>query len=99
MRYGLAILVVIGLLVSAASADAARRVALLVGNDAYGHLPKLRNAVNDARSLDARLRALGFDTILKLDATRRDLNRAIHDFAGRVEAGGVGLVFYAGHGI
>ncbi len=62
-------------------------------------LPALRNAANDARALDARLRALGFETILKVNASEQDLNRAIYEFAGRVTPGGVGLVFYAGHGI
>ncbi len=81
MRLVRAILTVFGLILSTVPADAAGRVALVVGNDDYAYLPKLRNAVNDARALDARLRELGFETILKLDATERDLNRAIHEFA------------------
>ena len=75
------------------------RTALIIGNDAYQHLPKLNNAVNDARALDARLRSLGFTTILKLDAGGLELNRAVHALAGQVQPGGVGLVFYACHGI
>ncbi len=82
-----------------ASAATGSRMALIVGNSAYRHLPALDNPANDARALDARLRQLGFDTILKLDATARDLNRAVYDFAGRVQPGGVAVVFYAGHGI
>ncbi len=49
---------------AAAVAATESRTALIIGNDAYQHLPKLNNAVNDARALDARLRALGFETIL-----------------------------------
>jgi hypothetical protein len=75
------------------------RVALIVGNDAYEHLPRLTNAANDARALDAKLRKLGFETHLHLNADERALNRAIFDFAGQVAPGGVGLVFYAGHGV
>ena len=83
----------------AAAAVTQSRTALIVGNDAYEHLPPLQNAVNDARALDARLRALGFETILKVNAGGLELNRAIYEFGGKVQPGGVGLVFYAGHGI
>ena len=81
------------------TAFAEPRVALVIGNDAYGTLPDLNNARADARGMAAKLESLGFEVILKLDAGRRDFGRALADFEGRLASAEVGLVFYAGHGI
>jgi formylglycine-generating enzyme required for sulfatase activity len=82
-----------------AQADPERRVALIIGNDAYRNLPKLSNAANDARAMERELKAAGFETTVKLDAGRREMNNAINDFAGKLSTGAVGLFYYAGHGI
>jgi hypothetical protein len=82
-----------------ASAATGDRVALIIGNDAYEHLPPLVNAANDAKALDERLRGLGFETHLLINAGKRALGRAVLEFGSQVTPGGVGLVFYAGHGI
>ncbi|MBT3534724.1 MAG: SUMF1/EgtB/PvdO family nonheme iron enzyme [Rhodospirillaceae bacterium] len=76
-----------------------RRVALVIGNDKYASLPPLLNARTDARGMAEKLRGLGFDVILKLDASRRGFHRAIRDFSRKLRNADVGLVFYAGHGI
>jgi formylglycine-generating enzyme required for sulfatase activity len=76
-----------------------KRVALIVGNDAYKALPKLNNAAKDARDLDAALRRHGWQTILKVDVGRREMVRAVADFSGQIATGATGLVFYAGHGV
>ena len=76
-----------------------KRVALIVGNDAYKSLPKLNNAAKDARDLDAALRRHGWQTILKVDVGRREMVRAVADFSGQIATGATGLVFYAGHGV
>lgn len=44
----------------AATARAEKRVALLVGNNAYQNVPRLQTAVNDARAVGTALRGLGF---------------------------------------
>ena len=75
-----------------------RRVALVVGNSHYSFSP-LRNPVNDASSMAGALGDLGFEVTLKLDANQKDLQRAIIDFGDALEEGGVGLFYYAGHGI
>jgi uncharacterized caspase-like protein len=75
-----------------------KRVALVVGNAAYPTSP-LRNPVNDARAMAQALRALGFDVLARENAGEKDLKRAIEDFGDRLRGGGVGLFFYAGHGI
>ncbi len=74
------------------------RVALVVGNGGYGTGP-LRNPVNDARKMSAVLRRLGFQVIEKIDADYRGMHRAIIDFGRKLEGGGVGLFFYAGHAV
>ena len=86
-------------LMAASPVHAAKRVALVIGNDAYGTLPDLNNARADARGMAAKLKSMGFEVILKLDASRRDFGRAVTDFEGRLASAEVGLVFYAGHGI
>jgi hypothetical protein len=75
-----------------------QRVALVIGNADYASGP-LRNPVNDAKAMAAALRSCRFDVIEKLNVNRRDTRTAIRDFAKRIKAGGVGLFYYAGHGV
>ncbi|MBM3539613.1 MAG: hypothetical protein FJX55_17525, partial [Alphaproteobacteria bacterium] len=101
---GLVRLLVLCLILSASSAAwaqggaAERRVALVIGNAAYKTGP-LRNPVNDARDMAAALRATGFTVIDRYDANARDMRRAIVDFGNAIERDGVGLFFFAGHGV
>jgi hypothetical protein len=80
-------------------ADTERRVALIIGNDAYRMLPKLENAASDARLMERELRAAGFEPLVKINAGRKEMNNAINEFAGKLSGGAVGLFYYAGHGI
>lgn len=79
--------------------SAAARVALVVGNSSYGSLPDLQNAREDAEGMALKLRDLGFDVILRIDASRRELGRTLSQFENRLAKAEVGLVYYAGHGI
>jgi uncharacterized caspase-like protein len=74
------------------------RVALVIGNAAYAQEP-LRNPVNDARAIARSLRALGFTVLLHENATKKTMEQAVLDYGRRIAAGGVGLFFYAGHGM
>jgi hypothetical protein len=76
-----------------------RRVALVVGNDAYRNVDKLAKAVADARSVAGALERIGFEVILKENTDRRSLNAAIGDFTERLQGAQAGIVFYAGHGV
>jgi len=76
-----------------------KRTALVIGNNAYKSVPQLSRAANDARAMAAALKKVGFATTLLTDATRRQMNRAINDFADRIAGGGVGVMFFAGHGV
>jgi PQQ-dependent catabolism-associated CXXCW motif protein len=80
---------------------AERRVALVIGNDAYVKLNPLRNAGNDARKMEQALKTAGFETTLRVDAKRRNLYQVIDAFAAQIAGSPdtVGLFYYAGHGI
>lgn len=76
-----------------------RRVALVIGNGRYPGTP-LRNPVNDARDMAATLRRVGFEVILKTDASLRAMEQAVDDFYDRIMGvPGIGFFYYAGHGI
>lgn len=74
------------------------RVALVIGNAAY-EKGELLNPERDARAIAARLEDLGFDTILGLNLTQNEMIVAIQEFGERLEAGGTGLFYFAGHGM
>ncbi|MCW8930059.1 MAG: SUMF1/EgtB/PvdO family nonheme iron enzyme [Gammaproteobacteria bacterium] len=75
------------------------RVALVVGNGDYRSAP-LKNPVNDARDFAAILKKLGFDVMLKTNITLQELDYSIDQFGRQLEkTKGVGLFFYAGHGV
>jgi TolB protein len=84
---------------AASPALAAKRVALVIGNNNYTTLPNLNNAKKDAEGMASKLRGLGFDVILKTNAGSRTIGRALADFENRLAKADVALVFYAGHGI
>jgi hypothetical protein len=81
------------------SADGARRVALVIGNDAYENLDHLQKAVNDARAISAALTQLGFDVISVENAPRRLMTQKIVEFAAKIGRGDTGFFFYSGHGV
>lgn len=89
-------LVLIGL---GSPVHAAKRVALVIGNDDYAQVTKLQKAVNDARAMGATLEGIGFAVLRAENVSRRDMNRQLQLFASRLEAGDEALFFFAGHGI
>jgi hypothetical protein len=75
-----------------------RRVALVVGNGAYKDSPLL-NPVNDARAMAQTLRNLQFEVLYGENLSQNDMKRNIRAFGEKIRNGGVGLFYYAGHGI
>jgi len=75
---------------------AADRVALLIGNNNYGTIP-LRNAANDAKDLGDALKDLGFQVIVRQNASRKDMIDAIREFGNAIDGANTALFFYAGH--
>jgi S1-C subfamily serine protease len=75
-----------------------QRVALVIGNGAYNSAP-LKNPVNDAHDMAAVLKTLGFNVVLKTNVNLRSMEEAARDFGSRLKRGGIGLFYYAGHGL
>ena len=85
-----------------ARAEAQTRVALVVGNGAYQYLPHLPNPANDATLVAATLKSLGFTLIgdkAQTDLDRDGFARVVREFGAQITGGGVGLFYYAGHGV
>jgi formylglycine-generating enzyme required for sulfatase activity len=93
----------LGLLCLASHALAEPRVALVIGNGAYGQgIGNLTNPPNDARLIAKSLKDAGFTVALVLDADQKQMKRAIVDFGKSLTSAGpdaVGLFYYAGHGV
>ncbi len=87
----------LAMLLGCAPAWAARH-ALVVGNNAYPS-GQLRSAVNDARDMAQALQQLGFEVLLRENATREQMFLAIREFGTRLREGDTALFFYAGHAI
>ena len=78
------------------------RNALVIGNGSYQGVGSLENPANDARLMGDTLRELGFDVIQLIDASQGDMKRAVRNFGYKLnDAGrdGIGLFYYAGHGV
>jgi uncharacterized caspase-like protein len=71
---------------------------LVIGNSAYGTGP-LKNPVNDATDIATTLEKLGFKVTLKKNANLETMEEAIEDFGNNLKRGGVGLFYFAGHGV
>jgi len=87
------------LVVGIGHAAAEKRVALVIGNDSYQEVPKLEKAANDARAVGQQLKKVGFEVMSYSNLNRREMNQAIGQFVDKVSGGGVGIFFYAGHGV
>jgi uncharacterized caspase-like protein len=73
-------------------------VALVIGNDAYQAMPRLKNPVRDASEVEATLRRLGFVTTKLINADARALNDGLKRFAQGAAGAEAIFVFYSGHG-
>jgi hypothetical protein len=72
--------------------------ALVIGNSAY-KTAGLANPVNDATDMADTLKKLGFKVTLKTNATQKAMEESIRAFGKELRKGGIGLFYYAGHGI
>lgn len=79
-------------------AEAAKRVALVIGNNDYRNVPKLQKAVNDARTMGDTLKQLGFSVMVAENQTRQAFSETLLAFDHAVEPGDTAFFFYAGHG-
>ena len=96
-----ALTVVLSLTLMCLSAQAAKRIALLIGNSAYQHSGELENPENDAQLIASALREAGFDVTIRIDANLKTIKEAFREHTAKLKAAGknsVGFFYYAGHG-
>ena len=84
---------------AALSAQAERRVALIIGNGAYQNVGPLRNPVNDARAMAQTLSRMGFQVLLREDRTEDQVKQDIREWGRQLDQNSVALFYYSGHGI
>ena len=87
---------------SAPSASAEGRLALVIGNRAYAHMEPVETAINDVTDVSAALSEAGFEVILGQDLTLAEMRKTIREFAVKAANGKsitAALIFYAGQGI
>lgn len=87
------------LLLAGGQVAAAKRVALVIGNDDYQEVVKLQKAGNDATAMAEALAGAGFEVIRAKNVSRREMNFQLQTFYSKLEPGDEALFFYAGHGI
>jgi hypothetical protein len=78
-----------------------KRIALVVGNDAYIS-SRLENSVNDSVGIMKALQSKGFEVVHKTNLKQKDFKQAIWDFEELVQSykGKVtALFYYAGHAV
>lgn len=86
------------MLLATAPAEAAKRVALVIGNNAYENVPALQKAVNDAEAMSKELAKLGFDVVSAENVGRRAMSRALVELESKIGSGDTALIYFAGHG-
>ena len=85
--------------VSTGVAQAAGRVALVIGNGSYSEdIGELNNTINDAVAIRKLLKQLDFDVQMELDLDREAMVEVISDFSTGTKGADAALIFYAGHG-
>ena len=95
----LALLVLSGTLVFAQGDYAQNKTALVIGNSAYDDMP-LKNPANDAIAIGTTLKDLGFDVLQYTDLDKVGMKNALREFSEKLRSNpGVGLFYYAGHGL
>ena len=87
----------LGICTAPALAD--KRVALVIGNGNYRHVPRLPNPINDARDVEASLQPSGFETIVGLDLDRAGMEETTIKFARAARTADVAVFYYSGHAL
>ncbi len=85
------------LLAGMASAQPAeRRVALVIGNGQYQHVPRLANPTSDARLIAETLTGVGFTLVggkAQLDLDKMAFDRAVQEFGNTIQGAEVALFY------
>jgi hypothetical protein len=76
-----------------------RRVALVIGNGEYRHVPHLSNPSHDAADVAAILRRAGFEVIHGVDLDQIRMREVSIDFARAARTADVAVFYYSGHAL
>jgi hypothetical protein len=79
--------------------QAQTRVALVIGNSAYRHVPVLPNTRNDAGDVATSFERLGFAVQRVDDGGFDAMRRALLEFSRKARDAEMAVVFFAGHGM
>jgi len=82
-----------------ASASESTRIALVMGNSTYLHVPSLVNPTNDATDIAQSLRRIGFSVEVLKNGNRKEMRAAIDSFGTKIRGATIALVYFAGHGV
>jgi uncharacterized protein len=86
--------------VSAGAAEAAKRVALLIGNAEYRATTPLRNPTNDVELMRKTLQDAGFEEVdVALNVDLVGMKKALRAFEDKAYGSEVAVLYYSGHGI
>ncbi len=79
-----------------------RHVALVIGNFAYQHVPRLANPGNDATLIASNLHQIGFALVggaVQENVDKATFDKLVQDFGRAIQGADVALFYYAGHGM
>lgn len=76
-----------------------KRLALVIGNNAYQHISRLDNAVPDARAISDLLVAYDYDVQVYYNLNERQFKSALRSFQRQMSGGEEVVFYYAGHGV
>src|ERR1700680_2546970 len=82
-----------------AAADAEQKLALVIGNDKYEHIPSLERAVGDAKAVEAAFKRLGFSVTLATNVNFAMFAQTVAAFEEKIQPGDEVALHYSGHGI
>jgi len=98
LMMGLSLLLAAQAALAQAQPGKGKGIALVIGNSAYLEQP-LPGPTQDADAMATALRRQGYTVLLHRNLKREQMLQALHDFERRLQAGGEGLFYFAGHGI
>jgi len=83
----------------AATPSGGRRIALVIGNEAYSDLDPLQKPVGDARAYAKLFHDKHFDSVVEKENLKRDeMDRVIADFIDSIQLNDTVVFVYSGHG-
>lgn len=75
------------------------RHALVIGNNDYRNVPKLDNAVGDAKSIASLLSKLEYTVVAHNNLGEKQFKTALRQFKQKLKGGEEVIFFFAGHGV